>query len=337
MRAWIPSFAIRLLLLPAVAHAEDAMRPADSSTLRVVYAAPLTCPSEDLFVAQVRQRAPDVRVVPAEQASTLAGVEIVAESDASFRARLVMESKLAPRSERIVTGQSCADVVRAVAFIVSTFAFEQTSNVEAANDAKAAAPAPEPGPPPDDRDHLSKGPRKTFWAVLGSLGARDGIGDSFGPSYRLAFERFEEGSWLSPSIRPSVGLATASEYAGGESFDGRLYTLALDGCAFRLGRADGLFGVSPCLRVEGGLEVGQLGAANSGALALAWLAPGALARFRSRFGIGLVVELDAGFVVPLFPHRFYAYSQPAQSNTRLLASSTPVSTEISGSIGWAFW
>lgn len=335
MRAWILSFAISLLLLPAVAHAEDAMLPADS-TLRVAYAAPLPCPSEDLFVAQIRERAPDVRVVSADEAATLAGVDIVSESDGSFRARLVLESQSAPRSERIVTGQSCADVVRAVAFIVSTFAFEQTSHVEAANEAKAAAPAPEPAPSDDDRDHASKGPRKAFWAVLGSLGARDGIGSTFGPSYRLALERFEEGSWLSPSIRPSIGLATVSEYAGSDSLDGRLYTLALDGCAFRLGRADGLFGVSPCLRVEGGLEVGQLGAANSEALGLAWLAPGALARFRSRLPIGLVVELDAGFVVPLFPHRFYAYSQPAQSSTRLLASSTPVSTEISGSVGWAF-
>ncbi len=318
------SAVVTLLASVAPAHAEDASIP-----LRVEYTAPIACPSDELFVAQVRERTPRIRLAAEGEASKVAKVDVALAPSGQYEGRLALAEPEGGASERVVTGESCADVVRAVAFVVSVFAVERSTQ------AGPEAPAP---PPPASRERTVEPDRvsperRSGWAILASAGVRNGVGETFGPAISAAVERYEEGTWLAPSVRARVQFAQSTMQTDGERLVGRLFTAGVDGCALRLGPVDGAFGVSPCLRFEGGLAHGDIGSSSGGA---PWFAPGALARGRLRLVSGLVVELDAGISVPLVHSRFAAYTPPSVRDVKRLAQAPAIAAELAASVGWAF-
>lgn len=321
---------LALLALVTVRTAPAQAAPSRGLPVRIDYTAPPNCPSREMFFTQVADRAPDVQLAAEGENATLVKVDVTTSDSAEpFQARLALTSEAqgAPeRSERVLTGRSCADVVRAVAFIVSVFVVERAPHVE------EPPPLPPPqSPPPNEPDRASTpSSHRASTAILLSGGMRNGFGDVLGPSASIAVERFEEGSWLAPSIRPSLTFASVVQHAGNDRMVGRLFIAAVDGCAFRLGRD--AIGVSPCLRLEGGVAHADNGPSS---IVAPWLAPGALARLRSHIG-GLVTELDAGVVVPLFVNRFHAYTPPTPSGANRVASSPIIATELAVSVGWGF-
>lgn len=215
--------------------------------LRIEYVAPAVCPSSELFYGQIRERAPDVHLVPDNEVATIVKVRVVSAPPAAadpFHAQLVLEAQAeqAPtpeRTERVVTGASCADVVRAVAFVVATFVVERASHADTASEVRVRSPSPSaPSTPPEEVRVLPIPRARRYSALLASVGARTGIGTMKGPTVGIAFERFVEGSWLAPSVRPSLAFGVTGRTLAPDTITVRLFTAAVDGCAFGLGRLD---------------------------------------------------------------------------------------------------
>jgi hypothetical protein len=330
-----------VVLGAASAHADDEA----TLPLRIDYAAPLSCPSEELFVAQLRERVPTIRVALEGEAASAVKVDVVlADSDDPYQAKLVLVDREGARSERVVTGSSCADVVRALAFITSVYAVERAPRPDPQAQLRVTPPPPPAAPPSSpsppslasNRDRVPVlVPRRAADALLASVGARNGIGTGLGPEIAIAYERFEEGTSLAPALRLRVAFAPSamSSALTNDRLVARLFTAAVDGCALRIGTADHTLGIAPCLRFEGGVATGEIERTVGGA---PWFAPGALAHLRWVLADHLLVEADAGVVLPLVRTRWYAYSPPQSNDATLLARAPALAPTFSISAGWAF-
>jgi hypothetical protein len=336
---WAPAGALVALLSgPSLAKADDTA----TLPLRIEYAAPAACPSEELFVAQVRERVSSVRVAGSGESASAVTVKVevvLADSDEPYAAKLVLLDVDGTRSERVVNGVSCADVVRALAFIVSVYAVERAPRPPDPPTEVKVAPPPPPAPstpPPSQRDPDRVAvivPTRTAHALLASVGARNGMASRFGPEVGIAYERFEEGTTFAPALRVRVALAPITLESGSDRLVGRLFTAAVDGCGFRVGNERHTFGVSPCVRLEGGVATGDNGNTIGAA---PWFAPGALAHLRMVLADHLLLEADAGVQVPLIQNRFSAYTPPTANDTAVLARTPSVATTFALSAGWAF-
>jgi hypothetical protein len=139
------------------------------------------------------------------------------------------------------------------------------------------------------------------------------VSPGLAPAAGLAFELRQEQEIESSEgtealfammLRASVdyGVGTASQ--GNVRMVLRLVMASLEACPLRVGK--GIIQLSPCLRVEGGRQSGEVSPGGTGVVYGAWLAPGALARLTARVAGNVFVEGAAGVVVPLTRNRFFA-------------------------------
>src|SRR5262249_31537182 len=101
-------------VLAALAFAGAARAEAGDVPVRVVYGAPTGCPSEDAFFAEVAARTPRARRAAEEAPARTFEVSLMKGSEASF-GRVTIRDADGTASERDVTGDTCGEVVSALA------------------------------------------------------------------------------------------------------------------------------------------------------------------------------------------------------------------------------
>jgi hypothetical protein len=127
-----PAFRLALrvaacaIIFGAPAAAQD-----EPETTSLQYSAPAQCPQEAPFVRRVNDKTPLFRVVPSGQARRRFRVSV--EGVAPSTGRLTIAGGGDPLAERVMQGESCQEVVEALALAVAL-----------AVDPKAADPRPEP-------------------------------------------------------------------------------------------------------------------------------------------------------------------------------------------------
>jgi hypothetical protein len=134
-----------------------ALQPAESrAEAALSYRAPAGCPGEADFVAAVKARGADV-----EQEKTRVRLDVaIDEASGRFYGSLRVEREGVPSEPRSVHGDTCAEVVDALAVVSALAAREAPANAPSpamAEEAKTAAPPlkpPEPAPKEDPRPPL---------------------------------------------------------------------------------------------------------------------------------------------------------------------------------------
>ncbi|WP_433933567.1 hypothetical protein AB3662_04325 [Sorangium cellulosum] len=288
----------------AVARAQPTAAP-----LRLEYRAEAGCPTEADFRERVVAR---LRRPLGEVDAANAYVVTIEKSGRRFTGRLGVRAADGAASDRDVSGDTCDDVVAALAVVtalaIGTQAAEAPATVAApaaSASASAAAvppapvagerprpPAPEPPPVPatDAATRLTLGAQFLYGAMVGprAFGARlfaeppvGAMDSDIGPL------RFHADLEVSSDI-PAAG--------GSASF--RLAAVAGDACPF--GAAYGALRLAPCARVEGGLlSVSRRGNAPVRSAARGWLAIALPVRARLLLWGPLVLDAEAGLRMPL--------------------------------------
>ncbi|XXX74446.1 hypothetical protein WMF30_43045 [Sorangium sp. So ce134] len=312
------SAAARLFLVSAalaggaVARAEPAPAP-----LRIEYRAEAGCPTEAEFRARVGARLR--RPLGAADAAS-AYVVAIERLDRRFTGRLGVRAADGAASDRDVAGDTCDDVVAALAVVTALAIDAQAADAPATAVApmasapasaapatppqvgigRAAPPAPpppvggEPTPPPapaaDAEARLTLGAQLLFGEMIGapSFGAR-----IFAEPPIAAVDR-----GVGP-LRFDADLAASSDPpAAGGAASLLLAALAADACP--LGAALGGVLLAPCARVEGGLlAVSRRGVAPARSVTRGWLAIALPVRARVQLGGPFALDAEAGVRMPL--------------------------------------
>jgi hypothetical protein len=294
-------------LLSPAAHAQGGSPP-------IEYDAPRECPTAAAFAAQIAARTPAYRGGTDDPRLRVA----IDVSASGVRGRMIL-GRGGQQTEREVEGERCTDVVAALAFIAAILldpdADARPFPPPAAED---RARRVEPAATPPTRQEAEPRSRPSRWRVF--MGTELGVSGAaapslvLGPRWFAGVTRAEGGNWLSsmrfsasrsqsettaqPLSRPLEGqrfMATATA-----TFT--LSALRADGCALRLGRPE--LSVEPCLFFEGGiLRASGNHPAISRSERLAWFSLGALARKSWVLWDTLVLEANAGALVPLKTYR----------------------------------
>ncbi|WP_437963010.1 hypothetical protein WME76_48295 (plasmid) [Sorangium sp. So ce119] len=284
----------------AVARAQPTAAP-----LQIEYRAEAGCPTEADFRERVVAR---LRRPLGEADAANAYVVTIEKSDRRFTGRLGVRAADGAASDRDVSGDTCDDVVAALAVVtalaIGTHAADAPASAaapaaSASASAAAVPPAPvggeRPRPPPpvpaaDTATRLTLGAQLLYGAMVGpqAIGARlfaePPVGATDGDIGPLRFHADLEVS----SDIPAAG--------GSASF--RLAAVAADACPF--GAAYGALRLAPCARVEGGLlSASRRGDAPVRSAARGWLALALPVRARLLLWGPLVLDAEAGIRMPL--------------------------------------
>lgn len=287
-----------------VARASQAQEPGEA--LHLDYQVPRGCPSEDVFLAQVLARASRVRETP--DATNVRTFSIsIARIERAVSGHLVVRDADGRQSIRDVAGDRCEDVVAALALIValdldpnaSTSPLGPMAPSPRASEVPGAERRQEhPGPSGSGSWSLSLG---VHVALEGGLAPRPLVGALFfvradGPPRGL----------LVPNVRVALERATSAADAAVQgptaTFD---WTAGMvETCPVRW--SAGAFGISPCLRIEGGLiEATGVKVDPTRSDRRAWLAAGAGAQGRWLFFTPLFLDAEAGARFPFFRTRYF--------------------------------
>lgn len=294
--------------LARVAHAEPAR-----DAIRIGYLAPEGCPAESAFTSQILARTTKVRIATGGHARRALDVTIEAAA-AGFAGHLEMRDEDGRASHRDVAGDTCEDVVAALA-LVSALTLDplaSTGPLPATPAARPAAKHAEARPAPRRRTPVAAQragsvtrPVSTWhWGFGGDVAIRDGATPDAvatlpvfveleapgGAALRAAFER-------SPEDAIAVGGATgAFRWTAG----------VLELCPVAWAGAGGALRAAPCLRVEAGvLEAAGRQIVPARADRRSWAALGAEGRVEWSFLPPAFVDVGAGVVLPLVRDRFY--------------------------------
>ncbi|WP_437965590.1 hypothetical protein WMF04_39055 [Sorangium sp. So ce260] len=310
------SAAARLLMASAVlAGGAVARAQTTAGPLRIEYRAEAGCPTEADFRARVSAR---LRRALGEADAASAYVVTVEELDRRFTGRLGVRAADGTASDRDVAGDTCDDVVAALA-VVTALAIDaqatgapDTATASVAPASASAAPAPSPpagsgrarppvpptpaGSPPAPAPATDAAPHLTLGAQV-LLGERLGA-PSFGARIFAEPPVAAVGRGVGP-LRFDAGLETASDIpAAGGSASLLLVALAADACP--LGAALGALYLAPCARFEGGLiAASRRGVAPARSEARGWLAIALPVRARAPLWGPFVLDVEAGVRVPL--------------------------------------
>jgi hypothetical protein len=259
-------------------------------------------------------------------------------SGAAAAGRLTIVGRSGETTTREVSGQSCEQVVDALAFVVA-LALDPTASADrppappispAPPEAPAAPAAPEapaaPAAPstPGARWRLSAaahaGMTGAFPAglqvsvpVFVELGREPATLRGWSPGVRLGFER-----GFGASVQVPVGVARFTWNVG-----------RLDLCAGL--SVTPTLSLGPCLGVDAGALEGAGSIAHPRNASSLWIALGGLARGRWQVRSPLFLEVEAGAVFPLvrdtfvFDPQTYLYKAPATG------------ARVSGGVGAYFW
>jgi hypothetical protein len=310
-----------------VARAEGA-----PTALRVVYRAAGDCPSETAYTSQVLARTTRVRLARRDDASFVSLLVTVSQAPAGFSGRLEVARDDGHVFARAVEGDTCEEVVSALALVTAlTFDPQASASpssgklppvVPAQPEPEASAPLPEPPrqPPPlapatapspsEPRARWAEpSPSEaTGWQV--ALGGQAALRRGVTPDPIVTLPLFV--GVVLPLREPfAIGLRASFERSGTDLTDSASATAAfrwtagaLEGCP--IAWSQGEVSASPCLR----LEAGVVEAEGSGIVPARddrrpWAAVGAVGRAEWAFLEPAFAELGAGVMVPLIRDRFF--------------------------------
>src|SRR6187402_3237417 len=299
--------AFVLLALPAILHALAA--PAvDSVPIRINYDAPASCPNQDAFYDALRARTQRVRKAQGNEPRVDVNVRLT-RSERRFHGEMREVVNQDETSSRNVDGETCKEVVEALAFTVAL-----------SLDPEAHAPVPpEVEPPPAPKpDTLavplaspSEAAKTTIpgarleleigLSVLGTVVETAGFATGAALSVMLLRETSasKSGAVQLSLLFAGTGLLTAPD-----DHRTRFGALALDACPFR--HRSGSFEIAPCaLATLGFLEMTGRGVSEPATVSRAWLSAGIDLQLSWLLGRGVVFEGALGATVPLVRHRYY--------------------------------
>ena len=302
--------------------------PAEAAP-NVAYAAPADCPTVEAFTTEfvrLTQGSP----VPAEP---LGFDVVVAQEQREYRGTIEVVVPAAGRPPREVRGESCVEVVRALAFIAAVHAYPElalakgsTSQYPDTEPERSENPpvTPPPAPPPSPKPPVVvvAPPSRPPPASSNNAAAEQSDRFQLGLFASLGFE-----TALEPgvAVSPRLGITMRHSLARDWRIDGALSgTLGQSGTiAGTVGDADlswtvvrasgcldfrrfAMIALAPCLF----LDLGELRGAgtridNEGTGSTIWVAPGVLGRVALEPFRSLSFFVEAGGFVPLNRPTFY--------------------------------
>lgn len=287
-----------------VATGREGTADAQQPSLRVDYQAPAGCPDADSFTAEVRARAPGPSTLAGRTIELKIGSPASGASDAAkFEGRVVIADAMGVTSSRAVRGDTCAEVVRALALAVAM-------TVDPAEEAPAVPPVSIDAPAPTsavaapiDRDAPRTDDRES---VHVTAGLRAGVETAIGPLLAPALGIYGELETRHASLRLGAVRAVSPlvERAAGSARFART-TVAVDGCPLRWHPAASV-ALVPCATVE----VGSLGFEGEAVVspessARWWVAAGLSGRVVWEPFAPVVLELEGRATVPFTRDTFY--------------------------------
>ncbi|WP_437575127.1 hypothetical protein [Sorangium sp. So ce887] len=316
------SAAARLFMVSAVlAGGAVARAQPTAAPLRIEYRAEAGCPTEADFRARVSAR---LRRALEEADAASAYVVSIEKLDGRFTGRLGVRGADGTASDRDVAGDTCDDVVAALAVVTALAIDAQTADAPAAVAAPVAAasastasapprpagsgPARPPAPPPPAGSARTRPPAPapapaSDAATHLTLGAQFLLGERIGtPSFGARIFAEPPVGAMDRGVGPlrfGAGLETASDIpAAGGSASFLLVALAADACP--LGATVGALHLAPCASVEGGLlAASRRGVAPVRSVTRGWLAIALPVRARLPLWGPFVLDVEAGVRMPL--------------------------------------
>ncbi|MBN2196459.1 MAG: hypothetical protein JW751_26850 [Polyangiaceae bacterium] len=211
-----------------------------------------TCPEVESFANRLRERSPHLR--PAIGAEPFIRYTVAAGAAGSgYDGRLRIAEPDGHLTERVVSGDTCAGVVDALALIAAILAEQR---VEAVTPAPHAGRAPAANPPPADDRPRHTGAESPFLLGFGTtVGINSATGPTMplGPGGDIAVSYRSETQWA-PELRVSAltrGTSHVSKEAGEAAF--RWWAIRLLASPVRWPSRGAL-----SLRPMAGVELGQL-------------------------------------------------------------------------------
>ncbi len=270
---------------------------AQSSALDIQYQAPTGCPGRTEFLRQIRERLskPVAGATPSFRAQ-------VTLTNGAAHGRLVIVSSDGTRSVRDVPGQSCAEVVEAMA-LISALTLDPDASTAPLGPHVAVRPRPVVHRP----RHMET-PRER-WRF--ELGMRLSASGAIAPGVAAAVEPFvglehDTGRVFAPELRLAVLRSAESAAKTNLGVAGLVWTAArLSACPVRWPPESSLF-LSPCALFDAGVLQGRGRNTHEPRNATAaWIAPGLAGRVVWQLVRPLSLELEGGATFPLERDSFF--------------------------------
>jgi hypothetical protein len=306
------------------ARAETTFAPID-----VEYRGGEGCPDEAAFLERLHQRTTGSWNGGGidRPRQVLVAVE---GSGAAAAGRLTIVGRSGETTTREVSGQSCEQIVDALAFVVA-LALDPTASAD-----RPTAPPISPAQPEAPATPAAPSTRGARWRL--SAAAHAGMTGAFPPGLQVSVPVFVElGREPPPTLRGwSPGVRLGFERGFGASVQ---VPVGVARFTWNVGRLDLCAGLSvtstlslgPCLGVDAGALEGAGSIAHPRNASSLWIALGGLARGRWQVRSPLFLEVEAGAVFPLvrdtfvFDPQTFLYKAPAMG------------ARVSAGVGAYFW
>ena len=323
-----------LLALPAIVHALAALA-ADAVPIRVNYDAPASCPNQDAFYEAVQARTERVRKAQGNEPRVDVNVRVT-RADRRFHGEMREVVNQGETSARNVDGETCKEVVEALAFTVALSLDPEahppvppTAAVEPAppkpdTPSAVTPPVTEPSHPPGPAARLEL---EVGMSVLATVVESSGFATGAALSVMLLRQANAN---TSGAIQLSLLFAGTGLLTAPDDHRTRFGALALDACPFR--HRTGNWEIAPCaLGTVGFLELTGRGVDQPATVSRAWMSAGLDLQLSSLLGRGVVFESAFGATVPLARHRYYT-NAPDQ----VVAATPVISALVRLGLGYRF-
>jgi hypothetical protein len=286
--------------------------PDDRIAFRVDYVAPASCPDADAFSALVRARTKRVREASVSEPAQTLRVEL-RESEGGVLGQLTAERDGETSDVRTLRGQTCADVVSALAL---------TAALSLDPSARLSLPPPPPAPAPTPAPATAVSSATPARRLSARVGATAGLARIVSPGvmpFVGATGEVEATRWRRPAVRLSL-LGASNALATGRAATFSWIAVELEVCPFQLPLGERA-ALAPCGVVQGGvLRATGRGEPTLYTESRLWTGAGASARLPIAISPRWVIDLGAGILVP-FRERDFLFEDPTRPLARTAALS----------------
>ncbi len=308
---------------------------ADVEGIRLTYGADAGCPDASRFVQAVAARTDRIRRAADGEEARAFVVEITREAS-GVRGTLSIKGLDGLVSRREITGESCEEVVSALA-LVTALAIDPLAStgpepsVAAGSSSSGAAQDVSPALPPLNATESASPPAHSVPAngVRWALGAEAQSAVGLVPGWGGGGGGFVDvtgspSGHLIPSLRVSVfAMTTRVAFAGAVGARLEWFVARIEACPLRFAWTSNL-GLSVCGALDAGaLRSTGIGLKIDGTEIRPWLAPAALGRVGWSPGGAFFVEGGGGLTAPATRYSFYVEqsgrAQPPLQRIRPLA------------------
>ena len=328
------------LVLAALGLAGGAAAQAGQEAIHITFGAPPSCPDARAFAREVQARTARAKLAAAGEARRRTFRVTVTQERGVSRGQLTIDDPAATGAPAVreVSGQSCAEVVSALALVSALAIDPNASTAPRAPPAEVEQPAEAPAPPPPAgaaapaAPQPDRPPRRTparpaepppaappsgptRWRLQGGAHATavGAIAPDLVPGVHVFLDatrtRLEGAEDSSGPLSPSLRLGAISATSG--VIDTELGTASfrwtvgrLEGCPIAID-LDAQVTARPCLELDvGALEGSGNGEAFSGRDSRFWGDVGALLRLQWVALDLVLVEAEAGLTAPFVRYRF---------------------------------